>query len=74
MPGEPFGPPGIVYISGGAIQFSYDKSTGMSKTKYNSETTITQAKCTKKWDKICELCQGRLPQTKYIPRLLNFYF
>ena len=50
------------------------KSTGMSKTKYDSETTITQAKCTKKWDKICELCQGRLPQTKYIPRLLNFYF
>ena len=25
MPGEPFGPPGIVYISGGAIQFAYDK-------------------------------------------------
>ena len=50
------------------------KSAGMSKTKYNSETTITQAKCTKKWDKICELCQGRLPQTKYVPRLLNFYF
>lgn len=42
------------------------KNVGMSKTKYNSETTITQAKCTKKRDEICILCQER--QTDYTPQ------
>ena len=46
----------------------------MSKTKYNSETTITQAKCTKKQDEICKLFQDGKNEDKVCPQATRVLF